>query len=83
MQRIAARRLRQEMSDTLNRVAYRGERLIIERRGKGSAALVPISDLELIEAIEDRIDLEAARRILADSGQKPVPWATVKKQLGL
>ncbi len=83
MQRIPVRKLRQGMSDALNRVAYGGERMVIERRGNRVAALVSIEDLELLEAIEDRIDMEAARRLLADSRQKPVPWAKVKRQLGL
>ena len=71
------------MSDVVNRVAYGGERMVIERRGKRVAALVPVEDLELLEAIEDRIDLESARRLLNDPKQKPVPWAKVKRQLGL
>ena len=83
MHRIAAKKLRQEMSDTLNRVAYGGERFLVERRGKGVVAVVSVEDLELLETIEDKIDLEEARRILADTRHKPVPWKKVKKQLGL
>ena len=71
------------MSDAMNRVAYGGERMIVERRGRKIAALVPIEDLELLEAIEDRIDLEEARRLLADPKQKPIAWSKVKRQLGL
>jgi len=82
MQQIATRKLRQRMSDAMNRVAYGGERMIIERRGKKIAALVSVEDLELLEAIQDRIDLEEARRLLADPRQKPIPWSKVKRQLG-
>ncbi len=83
MHRIAAKKLRQEMSDTLNRVAYGGERFLVERRGKSVVAVVSVEDLQLLETIEDRIDLDEARRILADTRHKPVPWTKVKKQLGL
>ena len=83
MRRIAAKKLREEMADTLNRVAYGGERFIVERRGKDVVAVVSVEDLEVLEAIEDRIDFDEARRILADTRQKPVPWTKVKKQLGL
>lgn len=35
-----------------------------------------------IEAEEDRIDLEAARRSLAEPGEN-IPWKTVKRENGL
>lgn len=34
------------------------------------------------EEIEERLDLEAIRRSLAEPGQ-PIPWATLKKELNL
>ena len=46
---------------------------MIERHGKPVAALVPIEDLETIRALEDRIDLEAARAVLKKRGARP--WA--------
>ena len=46
----------------VNRAAYGKERLILTRRGKALAAIVPIDDLELIRELEDRIDAEEARR---------------------
>lgn len=36
-----------------------------------------------IEAREDAIDIRDARRILRDPKTKFMPWAKVKKQLGL
>lgn len=77
---------RERFTDILNRAAYGRERVVIERRGKRIAAVVPVEDLDLIEALEDRIDLEDARKALADmnrKGEKPIPWAKVKKDLGL
>jgi prevent-host-death family protein len=59
----------------LNRVRYQGERVVVERRGKGVAALVPVEDLELLQALEDRIDLAAARKALREPGR--IPWEKV------
>ncbi len=83
MKRIGARELRNEMSDALNRVAYRGERIAVERRGKEVAVLVPIEDAELLERLEERVDVEEVKRILADPKEKPIPYRKVRKALGL
>lgn len=82
MTTLNAVRLRATLAETLNQVAYAHERVIVEKHGKPVAALVPIEDLKTLEALEDRIDLEAAREALAE----PVtgrPWAEVKAELGL
>jgi prevent-host-death family protein len=81
MTRIPASRARQQFSDTLNRVVYRGERIILARRGRDLAAIVPMDDFELIRELEDRIDLERARKALKEKGS--IPWKKVKAELGL
>jgi len=58
--------IRDNLADTLNRVAYSGERIVLERRGKGVAALVSMDDLKLLERIEDEADIKAARKALKD-----------------
>ena len=60
MIRLAASKAREEFANTLDRVAHRGERVVLHRRGKEVAALVPMADLELIRRIEDKLDNEAA-----------------------
>jgi prevent-host-death family protein len=72
---------RANIADQVNRIAYTGERVILRRRGKPVAALVPVKDLRLLEAMEDRIDLEAARKALEDPSS--IPWEKVKAELGL
>lgn len=62
--------IRNNMADALNRVAYQGERIVLERRGKGVAAIVSMEDLALLEALEDREDVKAARRVLAEMKRK-------------
>lgn len=81
MMRLSASKARQEFADTLNRVLYRGERIVLRRRGKDLAALIPMEDLELLRQLEDRLDLEAARRVLREKGV--VSWKKLKADLGL
>jgi prevent-host-death family protein len=86
MTRLAASRAREDFSDTLNRVAYGGERIVLRRRGRDLAAIVPMEDLALIEKIEDATDVREARRALARmrrTGKKPVPLEKLKRNLGL
>lgn len=86
MTRLASGRVRQEFSETINRVAYGRERIVLHRRGKNLAALIPVEDLALLEALEDRLDVEDAERILAEAKakrQEPVAWEKAKKKLGL
>jgi antitoxin Phd len=83
---IGIAEIRNSMADVLNRVAYQGERVVLERRGKGVAAIVSMEDLELLQALEDREDGKAARKALADlkrKGKKAVPLSEVKKRLGM
>ena len=64
--------------------AKREERVVLTRRGKELAAVVPIEDLELLERLEDRLDLEDARAALKDVKKKgTVPWDKLKEELGL
>ena len=71
---------RERLADLGNRVALRGERIIVERRGRDLFALVPVDDLELLERLEDEMDLDALRERL---NEPSVPLAEAKKELGL
>ena len=77
-------RARRELADVINRVAYARERILLDRRGKNVAAIVPIEDFELLEKLEDRIDLESARAALAGArGKKRVSWKQIMARYGL
>jgi prevent-host-death family protein len=78
--KLTASAARQNFADIVNRAAYGGERIIVHRRKKPIAAVVPIEDLELLERIEDRIDLAEARKRLKEP---TIPWEKIKKDLGL
>jgi prevent-host-death family protein len=50
MSELSSREVREEFSETLNRVAYGHERIIITRRGRPLAVLVPVAvDQEQLE----------------------------------
>ncbi len=80
MKSLDASRLRQEIADALNSVAHAGERIVIKRHGKRVAVLAPVDDLELLEAIEDRVDVALAKKALKEKGR--IPWVQVRKELG-
>lgn len=79
--RIPATTVRDSFSETLNRVAYKGERIVLERHGKAVAALVSVDDLALIEAIEDRLDAEAVLVARTEPGE--IPYEEVRRKAGL
>lgn len=75
---------RDQLADILNRVAYGGERITLTRRGKPVAAIVSVDDLELLEVLESKTDLEDARAALAEaSEQGTIAWEAIKSELGL
>ena len=76
----------ESLAKSLSRVASKRERVVVRRNGKNVAAIVPMEDLAALEKLEDRRDLRAARKALADAkkkGEKPIPWSKAKKALGL
>jgi len=72
---------RDHFADLLNRTAYGKERVVLTRHGKPLVAVVPVEDLALMRELEDRIDVEAARKALKES--KSIAWEVVKARLGL
>ncbi|MFL6214883.1 MAG: type II toxin-antitoxin system prevent-host-death family antitoxin [Blastocatellia bacterium] len=80
MGRLTISEAREDFAETVNRVAYRGERIILHRREKDIVAIVPIEDLAILEEAEDRLDIEAAREALAESDER-IPYDQVRKEL--
>jgi antitoxin (DNA-binding transcriptional repressor) of toxin-antitoxin stability system len=66
--------------DSMLRKAAKGERTVVRRRNKPVAAVVPFDDFEFLERVEDRFDIEEARKRLDEPN---IPWEQVKKELGL
>ena len=84
MVRIPTVKARDEFSDLVNRAAYGKERVVLTRRGKPLAAVVPLEDMELLERLEDRIDLDEVRAALAEGRDDgTVSWEEIKAEIGL
>lgn len=82
MKEMTVTQVRDQLSETINRVAYKGERIVVRRSGKVLVALIPLEDLALLEEFEDRMDVEEARKALAESHER-IPYARVREGLDL
>lgn len=86
VQRLSCAEARNHFDDLLDRTVKQKERVVLTRRGKPVAALVPIGDVEFLEAIEDLLEAEEYRRAkedFAQSGQAAVSWEKIKAELGI
>jgi prevent-host-death family protein len=82
MATLEATKAKDTFSDTVNRAAYGKERIILTRRGKPMAALVPMEDIELLNELENAADAEDVRLAHEEAAQgKVVAWEDVKAEL--
>ncbi|MCD6039061.1 MAG: hypothetical protein K0S27_461 [Gammaproteobacteria bacterium] len=51
---------KEQFTDLVNRVVHSKERVILTRRGKEIAAIIPLEDLTLLQEAQDRHDLREA-----------------------
>lgn len=69
---------RNELPELLQRAAYAHEHTVIARRGKPMAALISFEELKLFEQLleeyQNRLDAEAADRVMADETDEIVPF---------
>jgi len=82
MRRMTTSELRKDISEAVNKVAYGGDRITLQRSGKDVAVIVSIEDYELLNEIENRMDLDAVRNSLAEGGEN-ITWDDLKKELDL
>ncbi len=74
--RVGTHEAKTHLSEYLNRVAYAGERVVVERHGKPLAALVSVEDLDRLEALDTGVTEASSeaerqavfRRRLAEKG---------------
>ena len=81
MPRMTMTAARRELSEAVNRMVYgKGEPIVLSRRGKDLAAIVPMADLKLMEEIENQVLLrEIHARKKARKG-KGIPLAQLLKK---
>lgn len=61
---------RDRLAEIVNRAAYGKERVVLSRRGKPLAALVPIEDIQALEALEDQRDAQELQARMAEWKQE-------------
>ena len=84
MVEVSTAEARARLSELINRAAYGSERVILTRRGKALAAVVPIEDVALLEELEDRADLADAREAIAEAREQgTISLRKLKDELGL
>lgn len=66
MIRMAATDVRKTFSETLNKVSFGKDRIVIHRNEKDVAVIVPLEDVELLEMIEDKVDTMLVEEALKD-----------------
>lgn len=82
MSKMTAAEARKNFADIINRVAYGNETVVLTRRGEEVAAIVSIDEMKLLQQIEDRMDIEEARKALEEPGEN-IPAKKLWKELGL
>lgn len=76
--------LREKLSEAVNRAAFGKERVVLTRRGRKLAGIVPYEDVEFLEALEDKKDIEDAKKALKEAAKKgTISLAGLKRELGL
>jgi len=79
VEKIGAVEARNRLGELLARVRYAGERFLITRDGKETAALIGVEDLERLERLEELLDLVTVR-LLQERGEEPLPVEELLKQ---
>ena len=87
MTRLSVSEFRSDLSDVLSIVAFRGERIVIQRNGRDLAALVPIEDFLLLEGAAEKSAAAAAPPDAASEGAdaplSDAEIAEVERALGI
>ena len=81
MTNVSMTKARQDFTNIANRVMFGQERVCIKKNNKAAFALVPIEDLEILEALEDKIDVQAAKAAIKKG--KFIDLKVLAKQLGV
>lgn len=94
--KVSIGRVKREISELLNRVAFGGERIILTSRGKPKAVIISLDDYERIQQSDWEKQLShwetwlrknesLTERILAQRGGKPLDvdaiWAETRTEL--
>ena len=82
MSRAASPKTSNRIDGALDRLRQ-GQRIVLKKGRRAVAAVVSMEDLRLLEKLEDQMDVEVARKRLADPNEVPIPYERIRKELGL
>jgi prevent-host-death family protein len=81
---VPVSKARTDMKDLVNRVAYGKERIYLTSHDKKMVAIVPIEDVETLEAMETAEDIRISEeRIMKAEAEGTYSSDEMKKRLGL
>lgn len=84
MTSVPVSKARHDMKDLVNRVAYGKERIYLTSHEKKMVAIVPIEDVEMLEALENAEDIRAAEERIAKARQEgTLSPEELRKRLGM
>lgn len=84
MKEISTADTRKHMAELLNRAAYGGERFVVTRHGKELAAIVPLSEINLLDRLRSLLskkEFEAAVEEVRTASTRS--WEDVRRDLDL
>ena len=69
-EKISTAEARSQFADVINKVAYRGVRIVLTKHDKEVAAVIPIADLEKLALLEQSMDLAEAKDALHEVDER-------------
>jgi len=81
---VATTEAKDQFIELVNRVAHGKERIILTRRGKEIAAIIPMEDLALLQSNQNQEDLTAAIDALKEARESgTILLDQLKEQMGV
>lgn len=81
---VPVSKARHDMKDLVNRVAYGKERIYLTSHDKKVVVMVPVEDIEALEAMENAEDIRIAeKRIMKAEKEGTLSEAELRKLLGI
>lgn len=74
---------KEDFSELINRVSHNKERILLTRRGKAVAAIIPIEDLTAIDDAQSKQELEEAMEALKEArSEGAISLEELKERIG-
>ena len=77
-QTISTSMIRENLSEYLNQVTYNKMDILVQKRNRTVAVLIPVEKYELLEQLEDLVDVRLAMKAMKE---EDIPFETVISRL--